>query len=175
MIWDVVDEPGRRHRHLALGVDGQAGGVLRHRDGGLHRIARGGDDPPGIVHLEGAVAGILKGAVRHQDLEKSLAGDGEIEIVAGHRQRSLGHRSRRSDGLDAAADIDTHRQDGALIRGLGADPADMLVDQILEFGGLLLVTGGLQVRDVVGDDLDAEFLGRHSGRSSMKSLHVSSP
>jgi len=28
--------------------------------------------------------------------------------------------------------IDAHRQDGALLRRLRADPADMLVDQILE-------------------------------------------
>ena len=85
------------------------------------------------------------------------------------------HRSRRADGLDAAADIDADRQDGALVGGLRADPADMLVDQVLERGGLLLVAGGVQVRDVVGDDLDVEFLGRHSGRCGMKSLHGSSP
>src|SRR6185437_3510668 len=56
-----------------------------------------------------------------------------------------------------------------------AQAADVLVDQILKRGGLFLVAGGAKVGDVVGDDLDVEFLGRHSGRSSVKRLHGCSP
>src|SRR5205807_4414327 len=79
----------QRHRDLALRVDGEARGILRDRDRRLHGIALGGDDAALVVALEGAVAGILEGAVRHLDLEEAFAGDREIEIVAGLRQRAL--------------------------------------------------------------------------------------
>jgi hypothetical protein len=87
----------------------------------------------------------------------------------------LGHLPRRADRLDAAADIDAHRQDRPLIGGLRTHAADMFVDQILERCRLPLEAGGTQVRDVVRDDLNVEFLGRHSGRCGVKSLHGSSP
>jgi hypothetical protein len=162
----------QRHRDLALRVDGDARRVLRDRNRRLHRVALRGDDAALVVHLEGAVAGVLEGAVRHLDLEEAFAGDRQIEVVAGHRQCALRHRARRADGLDAAAEIDADRQDGALVGGLRADAAHMFVDQVLERRGLLLVAGGAQVRDVVGDHLNVEFLCRHSGRSGVKRLHI---
>ena len=90
-------------------------------------------------------------------------------------QRALRHQPRRADGLDAAAEIDADRQDVALRRGLRADAADVLVEQILEFGALALVAGRAHVGDVVGDDLDVEFLGHHSGRRGVKCAHGLSP
>jgi hypothetical protein len=48
----------------------------------------------------------------------------------------------------------------------------MLVDQVLERRRLLLVAGGAQVGDVVGDHLNVEFLCRHSGRCGVKRLHL---
>src|SRR6185437_16525378 len=91
---DLADDPGggragQRHRYLALPVDGDAGCVVGDRNGRLYRIAVSGDDAALVVHLEGAIAGVLEGAVRHQDLEKPFARDGEVEIVAGLRQRAL--------------------------------------------------------------------------------------
>ena len=65
-------------------------------------------------------------------LKKPSPRDREVEVVAGLRQRALRHAARRADGLDAAADVDADRQDGALVRGLRADAADVLVDQVLE-------------------------------------------
>ena len=76
--------------------------------------------------------------------------------------------ARRADGLDAAAEVDADGQDGALVGGLRADAAHVLVDQVLELRALLLVAGGAQVGDVVGDHLNVEFLCRHSGRCSVK-------
>jgi hypothetical protein len=89
------------------------------------------------------------------------------------RQRSLRHQPRRADGFYAATEIDADREDRALVGGLRADPADVVVDQVLERGALLLEAGGAQVRDVVGDHLDVELLGRHSGRRGVKSAHGS--
>ena len=149
------------------------GRVLRNGDGRLYRIALRGDDAALRVHLERTVAGVGVGAVRHLDLEKAFAADRDVEIVAGRRQRALRHQPRRADGLDAAADIDADGKDGALIGCLRADPAHMVVDQVLERRALLLVAGGAQVRDVVGDHLDVEFLGRHSRRRGMKCAHGS--
>jgi len=70
---------------------------------------------------------------------KSLRADRDVQIVAGRRQRALAHQSRRADGFDAATDIDTDRQDGALVGSLRADAAHVIVDQILKRGALLLV------------------------------------
>ena len=48
---------------------------------------------------------------------------------------------------------------------------DLFVEQILKFGALALVAGGAHVGDVVGDDLDVEFLGHHPGRRGVKCSH----
>jgi hypothetical protein len=55
---------------------------------------------------------------------------------------ALAHQARQPDGLDAAAEVDADGQDGALVGGLRADPAHMVVDQVLERGALFLVAGG---------------------------------
>src|SRR6266702_3208837 len=132
----------QRNRDLALDVDGDARGIVRDRDRRLYRVALCGDDAALIVHLKGAVAGVLVGAVGHQDLEEAFARDRGVEIVAGLRQRALRHAAWRADGLDAAADVDTDGQDGALVGRLGADAADVLVDQVLERRSQLLEAGG---------------------------------
>ena len=85
--------------------------------------------------------------------------------------RALAHHARRADGLDAGAELDADRQDVALVGGLRADAAHVLVEQVLEFGALALVAGGAHVGDVVGDDLDVEFLGHHSGRGGVECAH----
>ena len=41
----------------------------------------------------------------------------------------------------AATDVDADRENVALVGGLGADAAQMLVEQVGEFGALALVTG----------------------------------
>src|SRR5205085_5339530 len=83
----LVDEPrqpdlpdiGRRrrsrqgHGHLALRVDGQPRGVLRDRDGGLHRVALRVDAAALRVHLERAVAGFAIGAAWLLELEITFA------------------------------------------------------------------------------------------------------
>ena len=177
---DLADQ-GRRgrarqhHGELALRVDGDLRGILRDRDRRLHRVALRGDDAALRVHHERAVAGIGIGAVGHLDLEEAFAADRDVEVVAGRRQRALAHQARRADGLDAAADVDADRQDGALVGGLRADAAHMVVDQVLKRRTLLLVAGGAHVGDVVGDHLNVEFLCRHAGRCCVKGAHRSMP
>ena len=166
---------GHHHRDLALRVDGDLRGILRDGDRRLHRIALRGDDAALRVHHERAVAGIGVGAVGHLDLEEAFAADRDVEVVAGRRQRALAHQARRADGLDAAADVDADRQDGALVGGLRADAAHVVVDQVLKRRALLLVAGGAHVGDVVGDHLDVEFLCRHAGRCGVKGAHRSMP
>ena len=161
----------QRHRHLALGVDGQPARVRRDGDGGLHQIAFGGDDAALVIHLERAVARIAERAVGHQDLEPAGALNGDIERVAGLRQRALGHQPRRADGFDAGAELDADRQDVAVVGCLRADPLHVFVDQVLEFGALALEAGGRHIGEVAGDDLDLEVHGRHSGRCSVKRTH----
>ena len=57
------------------------------------------------------------------------------------------------------------------VRGLRAGRLDVLVEQILEFGPLLLEAGGVHVRQIVGDDFDIGLLGQHAGRGDGKSAH----
>jgi hypothetical protein len=130
---------------------------------------------PGCNTLPCGVAGIGEGAVRHHDLEETFAADGEVECVAGGQERALRHHPRGADGAHTAAEFDADRQDVALGRGLRAHAADVLVEQVLEFGALALVAGRAHVGDVVGDDLDVEFLGHHAGRRGMERSHGLSP
>src|SRR5204863_2585990 len=104
---------------------------------------------------------------------KTFAADGDIEVLAGRQERALAHEPRRARSPHAAAEVDAHGQDVALRRGLRADAADMLVEQVLEFGTLALVAGRAHVGDVVGDDLDVEFLGHHAGRCGVERAHGS--
>ena len=118
---------------------------------------------PVRVHLERAVARVGVGAVGQLDLEETVAADGDVERAAGLRQRALRHQPRRADGFDAGAEIDADGKDIALRRSLRADAADVIVQQILEFGALALVAGGGHVGEIVGDDLDIELHRHHAG------------
>src|SRR5262249_9786089 len=91
--------------------------------------------------------------------------------AAGRQDRALRHQPWRADRLDAAAEIDADRQDISLRRGLSADPAHVLVQQVLEFRTLALVAGGAPVGDVVGNDLYVELLGHHSGSRGVECAH----
>ncbi len=138
---------------------------------GIHDIALRGDDAAGGVHLERAVARIGVGAVGQLNLEEAVAADRDVERAAGLRQRALRHQPRRADRLDAGAEIDADGEDIALRRGLRADPADVVVKQILELGALAFVAGGGHVGEVVGDDLDVELHRHHAGGCSTERAH----
>jgi hypothetical protein len=47
----------------------------------------------------------------------------------------------------------------------------MFVEQILELGALALEARSPHVRDIVGDNLDIEFLGHHSSCRGVKRSH----
>ena len=52
------------------------------------------------------------------------------------------------------------------------DPAQVLIDQVLEFGLPALVAGGRHVGDVVGNDLNVGLLGLHAGGGDVERAHV---
>src|SRR5665647_2625444 len=143
---------------------------------GTQTSAQGNTLPVGIdlgggVKTVGTPRLMTQGTLSATGSALDVAIRGDVERGAGCRQRALRHQARRADGLDAAAEIDADRKRVALRRGLRADAADVLVQQILEFDALALVAGGAHVGDVVGDYLDVEFLGHHSSRRGMKCAH----
>ena len=73
--------------------------------------------------------------------------------------------------LHAEADLNAGRHDGACVRRVGADAAEVLIEQILKLGALTLETRSAHVGDVVRDDLDIELLGHHACGGDTERLH----
>ena len=46
------------------------------------------------------------------------------------------------------------------------------IEQVGEFGALLLETGGVHVRQIIGDHFDVGLLGQHARRGDGKCAHV---
>ncbi|CAK0775194.1 hypothetical protein WCLP8_5220014 [uncultured Gammaproteobacteria bacterium] len=69
--------------------------------------------------------------------------------------------------------MNARRHDRARIRGAGADSAQALIEEILEFGPLTLEAGGGAVGDVVGNGFDVELLGQHAGSADRETFHGS--
>ena len=130
-------------------------GVNRHA---IRRQWRPGDcgvvigrhDLPLVIDLEGAVAGIADGAVRHQDLEKAAALDGDIEGIVGLDQVALGMLFLGSDHPHTGTERQSGRQQ-VVLRCQAAGLADGLVDQILELRPVFLETGGVDVGQIIRD------------------------
>src|SRR5581483_9494187 len=73
---------GEQYAHRAVAADRDALRPLRNGDPGLHLVAARGDDLSLGVGLEGTVAGVGEGSIRHLDLEEPLPLDRQIERVA---------------------------------------------------------------------------------------------
>ncbi|MNE05131.1 hypothetical protein D3C80_976850 [compost metagenome] len=162
-----------RDLDLARLGDGDVDGVLGDGDGRLDRIAVFGDQLALAVDGEVAGAGVGDLARRHGDLEVALAVDGDVVGVAGAGRAALFGDAVDAAGLDAGADLDAGRDDGALGRGLRAHAFDVLVQQVLELGPLTLEADRVHVGDVVGDDLDVQLLSQHAGGGGSESAHRS--
>src|SRR3546814_11150654 len=81
------------------------------------------------------------------------------------------------DAVDAGrththTDLDTRGYDGVGIRRGDARAAQVLVEQVLEFGALALEPRGAHVGDVIRDDLNIELLGQHAGSTGIERTHV---
>ena len=148
---------GLGHRHRAVTPHRQAGGVLRNGDGRLHWVAAGGHQLTGLIGLEGAVAGIRRRAVRHQDLEKAQAVNRHIFRVVGLDRIALRVDAFGSHYPDTRADLQTGRHAG-LVRGLTAALAQVLVEQVFKHGAAAFEAGSANVGEVVGDHVELGLL-----------------
>ena len=70
--------------------------------------------------------------------------------------------------LHAKAHLRARGHDGAAVGTVGADAAQILVDQVLELGAPALEAGRRHVRHVVGDDFDVGLLGLHPGAGDIE-------
>ena len=123
-----------------------------------------GDDLAIAVDLEGAVAAVGGVAGGQGDLEEALALDGQVEGVAGGLQVALFVDARDTRQLDAVARLDPRRHDAVGGRGGEAATVKILDQKVAEFRLSPLEPRGVQVGEVVGDDLDGHLLGEHARR-----------
>ncbi len=75
-------------------------------------------------------------------------------------------------GLDARADLNAGRGDRALRRRRRAHLIHARIEQVLELRALPLEARGVHVGDVVRDDLNVQFLRRHTGCGDAHCPHV---
>ena len=106
-------------------------------------------------------------------MKAAIAADGDVERLLCPLQVALGHDPVGGGGPNTQADLDAGRKQGAGFRRIGADAANVLVEQVLELGALALVAGGPQVGDVVRDNLDVELLRQHAGGGYVQGFHRS--
>ena len=123
------------------------------------------------VEFERPISRVSGAAVGQQDFEEAFSANGEIVILACLSQFALAHQARSADSLDARPQFDSGWKDIALGRGLRADAAYIFVEEILEFRTLAFEASGPHVGDIVGDDLNIEFLGHHPGCCCVKCSH----
>ena len=156
---------GGRDRHIRR--RGRNGDRRQHRIAVLRHDLAGGVDR----EVTGAGVGCLSRGQLH--LEEAFAADRQVQLVAGLGGRALSGDAVDRAGFHTGAELDAGRGDGAAVGGLGAGPLDVLVEQILELGPLLLVANRVHVGDIVGDHLHVQLLGGHAGRRCSQSHHGS--
>ena len=133
-------------------------GRLEHdRAGGAeHRIAGGGDELALIVDLQAAVAGVaLAGRRLHH--QEAVAVDRDVERVLGLLGRAL------REIVEGAAVLHVARRGGRWPTKLSSCAPELQI--FLEQRLVGLVAVGVDVRDVVGDDIHLPFQ-RHLPRKS---------
>ena len=145
--------------------------VLRNGDAGLHHQAVLGDQLALGREREIARAGIGVGAVGLLDAEEARTLDRDVIGIAGGLEIALGGDAIDRGGAHAGAELDAVGRIGALVGGLGARGLDVLIEQVLELGPLLLEAGGVHVRQIVGDHFHIGLLGQHAGRGDGKGAH----
>jgi hypothetical protein len=97
-------------------------------------------------------------------LQPARAIDGDIELVAGIGERALGVEIADGGEPRSQAQLGAFRNGVlAAANGHAMDALD-LIQEIGELGPRPLEAGGIDVGDVVGDDLDVQLLGRHARR-----------
>ena len=96
------------------------------------------------VNLEGAVAGVGVRAVVLLNAQKAVADDGNVRVNARGLQRALAEYSLCGGKLYAGALLDSYRSHCVFCGG-SARQLEVLVNQVLKLGALLLVAGCVYV------------------------------
>src|SRR5581483_2429949 len=133
----------------------------------LERQSVAGNDAAGGIRLESAIASISQRAVGHLHLEETVALDRHIELRPGLSQVTGGENSGGGDRPGALPHLDAGWQ---LIAGglLRARRAGGLIQQFLKLDLALFVAGGVDVSQVVGDDVQVHLLALHAGSGGVK-------
>ena len=127
----------------------------------LQPVAVGGGEEAVLVGLEVAGPGVVIDAVA-LDLEEALALNGHVHFVLRVDVLTLGKNLGDARGSDPQPYLlaDGHLPAaGQLPTGL----AHGLVKQVFKIPPALLETGGVDVGQVVGDDVEPQLLGPHTG------------
>ena len=119
-------------------------------------------DPPLRVFFEGSVPGIAEGSVRHGDLKEAIPLNGDIQTIASRLEAALGKNVLGGHLPGTMPHLNPGRQH-VVIAGRCPGLSDRLVNQILKLCSHLLESGGADVRQIVGDDVDIRLLRHHAG------------
>jgi len=161
---------GDRHRHGAVVAHRHITGAGRDGDGGRQRHAIGVHQLPLRIRMEGAIAGIAGRAVGHLQLEETVAADGKVEAVAGLLQVALREDALRRRRARAKTDGKTRRilRIGA---ALCACSTQVLINKILKLCTNLLGAEGIDIRNVVRNDVHVVLLRLHARSCGPKCSH----
>jgi hypothetical protein len=95
-------------------------------------------------------------------LEKTAAFDGHVQLILGVGEISLGEHFLHGRRAGAMPHLDSGGNLGVCGRRYPRGP-ERLVEQILEVRPAFLVSGGADIGQVVGNHIDVQGLGLHSG------------
>ena len=159
--------PGLQHRDGTVGADGDRHRIFGNDDFRREFVAVGVDDGTGLIELEGTVTGVGFGAVGHQNLEKTVARNRQIEVVARLFEVTLGKLFHDGRGAYSQAYGDTGRRLGRFTGG-GTGVLGGLIHQIGKLRPRLFVADRVDVGDIVGCGVDLDLLGDHPGRRGIQ-------
>src|SRR5690606_23092433 len=146
----------------AVAADRHALRARRDRDRGLERVAARRYELTVRVELKRPVAGIGLRAVGQPDLEEAPALDRDVERVVRRDEVALRELLVRRDDAHAGAEIQARRR-LALLRREPARLHDVLIQEILEHRAGALVSGRVDVREILRDHGHARLLRLETG------------
>lgn len=124
---------------------------------------------PSWFSLKEPAPGVHEFAV-HIHLEKAVALNCHVQRVAGILEIALGKELVHGCRPHAHADLDAHRQTVVAV-GNGTGDLHGLVHQVFELGPAFFEARGVDVGQVVGNDVNVELLGHHAGGARVQGTH----
>ena len=122
---------------------------------GCHQVATG---------VEAEITGPAirrSGTIREGDLEETFTINGQIGVVARDLYAAGGENTGRSRKFHAGTDLGARGIGPEITGPRSGGNADVVVE-VLEIGPLALEARGVDVGDVIGDDIDIGLLGGHA-------------